>query len=94
MRHNLAALRSGLRDARHVFSQFPGSLVLPVSYCRVRAMSAFPESGRSDRQKLGENRVRFRPKAVIEKPRHEGGACDYRDDHIDSIVIVIVVMAG
>jgi len=29
-------------------------------------MSAFPESGRSDRQKSGENRVRFRPKADIE----------------------------
>ncbi len=29
-------------------------------------MSAFPESGRSDRQKLGENRVRFRPEAAIE----------------------------
>ena len=27
--------------------------------------SAFPESGRSDRQKLGEIRVRFRPTAVI-----------------------------
>jgi len=26
-------------------------------------MSAFPESGRSDRQKLGEIRVRFRPQA-------------------------------
>jgi len=27
-------------------------------------MSAFPESGRSDRQKLGEIRVRFRPEAA------------------------------
>ncbi len=40
-------------------------------------MSAFPESGRSDHQKSGEFRVRFRPEAVIRvkrKPRHEGGA--------------------
>ena len=28
-------------------------------------MSAFPESGRSDRKKLGEIKVRFRPQAVI-----------------------------
>ena len=29
-------------------------------------MSAFPESGRSDQQKLGETKVRFRPQADIE----------------------------
>ncbi len=29
-------------------------------------MSAFPESGRSDGQKLGEIRVRFRPGTVVE----------------------------
>jgi hypothetical protein len=29
-------------------------------------MSAFPESGRSDQQKLGEIRVRFRPEAVVQ----------------------------
>ena len=29
------------------------------------AMSAFPESGRSDQKKLGEIKVRFRPKAAI-----------------------------
>ena len=28
-------------------------------------MSAFPESVRSDRQKLGEIRVRFRPKSEV-----------------------------
>ena len=57
-------------------------------------MSAFPESGRSVSLKLVKSNVRLRPQAVIEKPRHEGGACDYRDDHIDSIVIIIVVVAG
>ncbi len=39
-----------------------------------RLMSAFPDSGRSDWQILGEFKVRFRPKAVIETGsigRHE-----------------------
>jgi len=31
-----------------------------------KAMSAFLRSGRSDRQKLGQTRVRFRPGAAIE----------------------------
>ncbi len=31
-----------------------------------RAMSAFPESGRSDRWKLGQIKVRFRPEADIQ----------------------------
>ncbi len=31
----------------------------------ISLMSAFPESGRSDRQRLGEIRVRFRPEADI-----------------------------
>ncbi len=31
----------------------------------VQAMSPFPESGRSDRRKFGEIRVRFRPEADI-----------------------------
>ena len=30
------------------------------------AMSAFPQSGRSDHRKSGEKRVRFRPQAAIE----------------------------
>ena len=30
--------------------------------------SAFPETGRSDQQKLGEIKVRFRPGAVIRRP--------------------------
>ena len=30
----------------------------------ISLMSAFPETGRSDQQKLGENRVRFRPRAA------------------------------
>jgi len=33
-------------------------------------MSAFPESGRSDQQKLGEIKVRFRPKAVVPVTTH------------------------
>jgi len=32
----------------------------------VELMSAFPESGRSDRQKLGEIKVRFRPQAAYQ----------------------------
>ena len=31
----------------------------------VELMSAFPESGRSDRQKFGEIKVRFRPGAAV-----------------------------
>jgi len=32
----------------------------------ISLMSAFPESGRSDRQKLGDIRVRFRPGADVD----------------------------
>ncbi len=32
-------------------------------------MSAFPESGRSDQQKVGESRVRFRPDAAVAEHR-------------------------
>jgi len=42
-----------------------GSLADPLT--NISLMSAFPESGRSDRQKLGEIRVRFRPEADLHK---------------------------
>jgi hypothetical protein len=41
-----------------------GSAAAP--FANLSVMSAFPESGRSDRQKLGEIRVRFRPRADVE----------------------------
>jgi hypothetical protein len=40
-----------------------GSLAAPL--VNISLMSAFPESGHSDRQKLGEIRVRFRPEADL-----------------------------
>ena len=43
---------------------------LAALFTNISLMSAFPESGRSDRQKLGEIRVRFRPEA--------DGACPER----------------
>jgi len=49
-------------------------------------MTAFPYSGHSIPVNSGNLNVRFRPTAIIEKPRHEGGASDYRDDSFDSIV--------
>ncbi len=38
---------------------------LAASLANSSLMSAFPESGRSDRQNLTEFRVRFRPQAVV-----------------------------
>jgi len=57
-------------------------------------MSAFPESGRSDRKKLGEIKVRFRPKAVVRddlgssqhslfRPTHQDSAPDFNSRALD-----------
>jgi hypothetical protein len=54
-------------------------------------MSAFPESGRSDWQKLGEIKVRFRPQAdvliiqQIRMPEGISGQNDLRGTLIDAI---------
>ena len=54
----------------------------------ISLMSAFPESGRSDQQKLGEIKVRFRPQAAVQPgglvgPPYSGGmACQYSNKFI------------
>jgi hypothetical protein len=54
-------------------------------------MSAFPESGRSDRQKLGEIRVRFRPEAAI--PLLAAVQSDANEQH-RLITVINVMVAG
>ncbi len=53
---------SGRSELYHPNGRF-GSLAAPLD--DVSLMSAFLQSGRSDRQKLGQIRVRFRPEAAV-----------------------------
>ena len=53
-------------------------------------MSAFPESGRSDHQKLSEIKVCFRPRADLhdeKKPRRGGDAANQGGGDVPSISI-------